>query len=103
MKVLIIPDVHLKPEIFDQAMTIMENSDVEMAVCVGDIADDWYHENDVKLYESSLRNTRRHSGATATTTLLICGISMNTRGSRKKHRTSSASISKSWMPRATLR
>ncbi len=55
MKVLIIPDVHLKPEIFDQAMTIMENSDVEMAVCVGDIADDWYHENDVKLYERTFR------------------------------------------------
>ena len=55
MKVLIIPDVHLKPEIFDQAMTIMENTDVEMAVCVGDIADDWYHENDVKLYAKTFR------------------------------------------------
>ena len=55
MKVLIIPDVHLKPEIFDQAMSIMENSDCEMAVCVGDIADDWYHEDDVKLYAKTFR------------------------------------------------
>ena len=41
MKVLIIPDVHLKPEIFDQAEEIMETTDCEGVVCVGDIVDDW--------------------------------------------------------------
>ena len=55
MKVLVIPDVHLKPEIFDQAMLIMENSDCKMAVCVGDIADDWGCERNVELYEETFR------------------------------------------------
>lgn len=55
MKVLVIPDVHLKPEIFDQAMLIMENPDCERAVCVGDIADDWGCERNVELYEKTFR------------------------------------------------
>ena len=55
MKVLVIPDVHLKPEIFDQAMQIMENPDYKMAVCVGDIADDWGCERNVELYEETFR------------------------------------------------
>lgn len=55
MKILVIPDVHLKPWIFDKAMEIMENSDCERAVCVGDIADDWDMQNDVDLYEETFR------------------------------------------------
>lgn len=43
MKVLVIPDVHLKPWIFDQAFEIMENTDCELAVCLGDLVDDWRH------------------------------------------------------------
>ena len=55
MKVLVIPDVHLKPEIFDWAMNIMENSDCERAVCVGDICDDWGCERNVELYKETLQ------------------------------------------------
>ena len=55
MKVLVIPDVHLKPEVFDRAMEIMENSDCEMAVCVGDIADDWGCDGNVELYEKTMK------------------------------------------------
>lgn len=55
MKVLIIPDVHLKPEIFDRAAAIMENSDCGMAVCVGDIADDWGCQDDAELYEETFK------------------------------------------------
>ena len=36
-KVLVIPDVHLKPWMFDQAKEIMVNTDIERAVCVGDL------------------------------------------------------------------
>lgn len=54
MKVLVIPDVHLKPEIFDWAMNIMENTDCERAVCVGDICDDWDCQSNVGLYEKTL-------------------------------------------------
>jgi len=55
MKVLVIPDVHLKPEVFDRAMEIMENSDCEKAVCVGDVADDWGCEGNVELYEKTMK------------------------------------------------
>lgn len=55
MKILVIPDVHLKPRIFDRAMEIMENSDCVRAVCVGDIADDWGLQRDVELYEKTMK------------------------------------------------
>ncbi|MBE5924228.1 MAG: hypothetical protein E7271_07160 [Lachnospiraceae bacterium] len=53
-KVLVIPDVHLKPWIFDQAVEIMVNTDCERAVCVGDVVDDWDKQKDVRLYEKTL-------------------------------------------------
>lgn len=55
MKVLVIPDVHLKPDIFDMATRIMEKTDCERAVCVGDIVDDWGCEKKVELYENTLK------------------------------------------------
>ena len=55
MKVLIIPDVHLKPRIFDLAGEIMKNSDCERAVFVGDLVDDWGCERNVKLYEDTFQ------------------------------------------------
>ena len=55
MKILVIPDVHLKPWIFDRAMEIMESSDCVRAVCVGDIADDWGMQRDVELYEETMK------------------------------------------------
>ena len=54
-KVLVIPDVHLKPWMFDQAMEIMVNTDCERAVCLGDLVDDWGCEDEVKLYEETLK------------------------------------------------
>ncbi len=59
MKVLIIPDVHLKPWIFDQAEDIMRDKGFDRAVFIGDLVDDWDHESDVDLYEETfLRPTR---------------------------------------------
>ena len=55
MKVLIIPDVHLKPWIFDQAEDIMRDKGFERAVFIGDLVDDWDHESDVGLYEETLK------------------------------------------------
>ena len=46
MKVLIIPDVHLKPWIFDQAEDIMRDKDFDRAVFIGDLVDDWDCQND---------------------------------------------------------
>ena len=44
MKVLVIPDIHLKPWMFRQAEEIMEKETVERAVCLMDIPDDWNQE-----------------------------------------------------------
>ena len=55
MKVLVIPDVHLKPWIFDQAAEIMESGQCERAVFVGDLVDDWGHESDLELYEETFK------------------------------------------------
>jgi len=54
MKVLVIPDVHLKPWIFDRAMSIMSDGKCDMAVFMGDLVDDWGCEGDVDLYEETL-------------------------------------------------
>ena len=50
MKVLVIPDVHLKPWMFDSASVIMKSSGAERAVCLMDIPDDWNQEYNIELY-----------------------------------------------------
>ena len=39
MKVLVIPDVHLKPQMFRQAAAIMNTRAADRAVCLMDIPD----------------------------------------------------------------
>lgn len=41
MKVLVIPDVHLKPFIFDRAKELMRKGIADTSVCLMDISDDW--------------------------------------------------------------
>ena len=50
MKVLIIPDVHLKPFMFKQAAELMERGIAKRAVCLMDIPDDWNKQFDISLY-----------------------------------------------------
>ncbi|HJA11988.1 MAG TPA: metallophosphoesterase [Candidatus Mediterraneibacter merdipullorum] len=50
MKVLVIPDVHLKPWMFERADKIMEQGVAERAVCLMDIPDDWNQEYNLELY-----------------------------------------------------
>ena len=50
MKVLVIPDVHLKPFMFQQAAALMRQGIAERAVCLMDIPDDWNKEYDCQLY-----------------------------------------------------
>ncbi len=76
MKVLIIPDVHLKPWIFDQAEDIMRDKGFERAVFIGDLVDDRDHESDVDLYEETfLRPTRfrRHVTEDLSATMSFAG------------------------------
>jgi len=41
MKVLVIPDIHLKPFIFSRAKEILNNGGADTTVCLMDIPDDW--------------------------------------------------------------
>ena len=50
MKVLVIPDVHLKAAMFDRAAELMRAKIADRAVCLMDIADDWGQEKNVALY-----------------------------------------------------
>ncbi|MBR4743136.1 MAG: metallophosphoesterase [Oscillospiraceae bacterium] len=50
MKVLVIPDVHLKPWMFDRAHELLEQGCAEKAVCLMDIPDDWNQEYNLDLY-----------------------------------------------------
>lgn len=53
MKVLVIPDVHLKPEMFRKAAALMRQNIAEKTVCLMDIPDDWNKQYDVSLYEET--------------------------------------------------
>lgn len=53
MKILVIPDVHLKPEIFDEADRIPKDR-YDNIVCLGDLVDDWGKQNDIDLYRTCL-------------------------------------------------
>ena len=50
MKILVIPDIHLKPFIFERAKDLLKQGIAEQALCLMDIADDWGKANDLELY-----------------------------------------------------
>lgn len=62
MKVLVIPDIHLKPEIFRQAAALMRQKVAERAVCLMDIPDDWGKEYDIALYEETYDEAIKFAG-----------------------------------------
>jgi len=53
MRVLVIPDIHLKPWMFERAAEIMEDEGIEQAVCLMDIPDDWRQEYNIGMYEDT--------------------------------------------------
>lgn len=53
MRVLVIPDVHLKPWMFQRASALLEYGKAEQVVCLMDIADDWQQEFNLDLYEQT--------------------------------------------------
>lgn len=50
MRALILPDIHLKPFIFDKARKILNEGRADVAVCLMDIADDWGKEERIEEY-----------------------------------------------------
>ena len=53
MKILVIPDVHLKAWMFEAAERLLRDGIADRAVCMMDIADDWDHQFDLDLYRSA--------------------------------------------------
>lgn len=53
MKVLVIPDIHLKTWIFDRAEDILKDGKADRAVCLMDIPDDWGMEFQVESYRET--------------------------------------------------
>lgn len=52
-RILIVPDIHLKPEIFFKAISIYNKGAYDGAVILGDLVDDWGQENNLELYEET--------------------------------------------------
>ena len=53
MQVLVIPDIHLKPWIFDRAEEILKDRKADRAVCLMDIPDDWNREFQIECYRET--------------------------------------------------
>lgn len=53
MKVIVIPDIHLKPWMFERASKLMKAQKADRAVCLMDIADDWGQQMNMSLYEQT--------------------------------------------------
>lgn len=53
MRVLVIPDIHLKPWMFDSAMKLLNSSIADQAVCLGDLPDDFGKQSNIGLYEDT--------------------------------------------------
>ena len=59
MKVLIIPDVHLKPWMFSDAEEILKEYPVDQIVCLGDLVDDWDCQDNAAIYQETMDAARK--------------------------------------------
>lgn len=53
MRVLVIPDIHLKPWIFDRTEKILRDGKADRAVCLMDMPDDWNMEFQIERYKET--------------------------------------------------
>ena len=53
MKVLVIPDVHMKPRLFNTAQKLLKDGVAERAVCLMDLPDDWDREMMIDMYKDT--------------------------------------------------
>ena len=52
-KVFVVPDVHLKPWIFEKASKLISNGKYDTVVILGDLVDDWFQEKNIDLYNET--------------------------------------------------
>lgn len=53
-KVLAIPDVHLKPWMFDKASALLKEGKADFAIFLGDLVDDWGQDSNIELYTQTI-------------------------------------------------
>lgn len=71
-KVLVIPDVHLKPEMFDHAEAILKAGKADYAVQLGDLVDDWGKGTNIKAYEDTFERAIKFANDFPNT-VWVCG------------------------------
>lgn len=59
MRILVMPDIHLKTKIFDAADKILESGLADGAIQMGDMVDDWGEEYNLSLYTRTLERAIR--------------------------------------------
>lgn len=52
-RIFVIPDVHLKPWIFEKASALVDKDAYDAVVMLGDLVDDWYQEKNIDLYNET--------------------------------------------------
>ena len=64
-RIFVIPDVHLKPWIFEKASVLVDKDAYDAVVMLGDLVDDWYQEKNIDLYnetfDAAIAFTSKHS------------------------------------------
>ncbi len=56
-KVLAIPDVHLKPWMFDKASALLKEGKADFAIFLGDLVDDWGQDSNIELYTQTINRS----------------------------------------------
>ena len=54
-RILVIPDSHLKPSMFDEAERILAGGEADFAVCLMDLVDNWGQQDNLELYAEMFR------------------------------------------------
>ena len=49
MKIIVIPDIHLKPWMFQRASVLLKQNIADQAICLMDIADDWNQQYNLEI------------------------------------------------------
>ena len=57
-KVFVVPDVHLKPWMFEEASNLIKSVRCDRIVLLGDLVDDWFCEKEYDLYAETLRKAK---------------------------------------------
>ena len=53
MRILVIPDIHLKTWIFDRAEEILKADKADRTICLMDMPDDWDMELQIEMYRKT--------------------------------------------------